>query len=119
MIVTRADLVRGLRCGPTGPAKRVPWLCTGWKSNVSQREARAEFTEEIEREIQTGHLGDSERKRSMRLIFGVWVFIDSVVWCTCPLRSPGTHQIKDRVQVSIILDLFPGSRRSCHPEVQC
>ena len=31
---------------------------------MSQREARAEFTEEIEREIQTGHLGDSERIRA-------------------------------------------------------
>lgn len=34
--------------GPTGQAKRGPWLHAEWKSNVSQQGMKTEFTEDIE-----------------------------------------------------------------------
>lgn len=44
-----------------------PWLCTRWKSHSRQEEVRAECFEDIYREIECW--GDSERKRSMSLVF--------------------------------------------------
>lgn len=43
-----AGQVQGPR-GISAGSQEGPWLCIGQKSNVSQQEVRAEFTEDIER----------------------------------------------------------------------
>ena len=40
-----------------------PWLCTGWKSNMSQQEVRAELIEDIERADTDGVSGKSRKER--------------------------------------------------------
>ena len=90
-----------------------PWLHSGWKSNASQQEVRAEFTEGTEREreqIQMEGLRDSERQGAWVSTLGFLLMI--VVWCICPLRLLGTALNRYRVQVSVISHSFPGARRS-------
>lgn len=68
---------------------RGPRLCTRWKSNTNWEEVGAKFTEDMER-ADTEHMGDPERKRSMRLTFAwaLGVLLRKVVSCTCCLRHP-------------------------------
>lgn len=65
----------------------------------------------------SGRLGKEKEHASRLWGLGFWLTI--VIWCTCHLRSPGTRRIKDKVQMFNTLDLFPGSRSSCRPDVQC
>ena len=48
MLVMQASFVQGPKRGPVVPAKRILWLYTEWRSNMSQQEVRAEFIDDRE-----------------------------------------------------------------------
>lgn len=93
--VMKAFWVWGPRGSPTGSAKRA----LGFAQDGNQTQ------------IQTEHLGDSERKWRMSLIFAwdLGFLLSMVVWCSCPLRHPWFGQ-NDEYQVSFISHLCPGAK---------
>ena len=106
-------LVQGPRDRPSGLAKRV----LGFRKDRNQMRGSRRWKQNLlkiyiyrERERETnGVSGRLGKEKSMSLLFawGLEFLIVIVVWCTGPLRYPGTGQSKDRGQVSFISHSFP------------
>lgn len=97
-VLMSAGQVRGPRWSLTEPAKKI----LGFTQNKNQIRVDRKYEQDLLKiqrvQMETEHPGDSEMKKTREppLCFRSGVFTEAVVWCTCPLRHPGTIRNKDK-----------------------